>query len=218
MIKPFLLLVSLPDAVKNAVVGLTLSSLWSIAALAFALAGLSHFLQLTFDKGMIFRKYRSFIGRYFWYKPRPRRTPPMYARGAWNRALADVRKNYYGDPTPDFERLKEFGIQVSQIAKLRYRVEFRGDYDVIDHPRLYGLLTRLQPLRSTIIPARWYRWFFKPLGGCIYCNAPYLSLPFYCLFVAGDVIPVSALGAVLIWPLFIGLNYIGIVTIEKISK
>jgi hypothetical protein len=97
-----------------------------------ALTGaLSHFVQLTFQKGMIFRKYYAFI--FYWFHFKPRKT-----YGRWHLGDALIGNIW---------------------SKSKY-----GNY--------FSLYTHSDLNKRN----RFLRWFFKPLGGCIYCNGTWIFI------------------------------------------
>ena len=53
---------------------------------------------------------------------------------------------------------------------------------------------------------RWKRTMLKPLGLCIYCMLPYISLPFFLIFITN----------IYFYPLFIGMSYIWLKLINKL--
>src|SRR5690349_20328600 len=100
----------------------------TVFVLSIATAALAHFAQMTFQKGMIFRKYYALITYWFHFKPRKRLVYKLYpfVAGLGGTVL---------QPNGQFP-----GEWVWQKEK-------------------------------------WYAWFYKPLGGCIYCNSVWLGTP-----------------------------------------
>lgn len=97
-----------PNGAANRVVTATspLGNLCSIAVLGLLCAALAHFLSFTQDKGEIFRAWRVWIFREFWFKGRARRywitderlgqslmiypPRPVYTRPTWRQGLYKI--------------------------------------------------------------------------------------------------------------------------------
>lgn len=122
--------------------------LFLLLLLPIATACLAWFFQMTFQKGMIFRKYKALITYWFDFKPRAR-YPFLLPPGSV------LYPNGYLD-------------------------------------------------RSRKIPAKWYAWFYKPLGGCIYCHSVWTGTAFYALTSLALGMGLEALW---LWPLFVGVQY-----------
>lgn len=153
--------------------------------LSFMAAGLAHFLQMTFQKGMIFRKYKAWLTYWFDFKPREKRG--SYYRVQWV---------YKG--------------MVQQFRdKRQYKTELREAWQGKEpyKKRTVTLIHR---------PARWYSWFYKPLGGCVYCNGVWLATVVY-LPIWYDFIATAAAG-LFFWVLYIGANYVFIELIEYLKS
>lgn len=124
----------------------SLSSLCSWLMILFLLpiatAGLSHFLVMTFEKGMIFRKYYALITYWLWFKPRQK-----------------------------------------------------------------------QPNQ----PAKWYSWFYKPLGGCLWCFSVWVLTAFW-IITAKVYCNGGWFFTLFSLPLVIGIQFIWLNIIAKIKE
>lgn len=136
-------------AAVNAVGLPSLSSLCSWLMILFLLpiatAGLAHFLEMTFEKGMIFRKYFKLLTYWLWFKPRERRITKTYMK-----------------------------------------------------------------------PAKWYSWFYKPLGGCLWCFSVWLLIAFW-IITTKEYCNSTWIFTLISLPLVIGIQFIWLNLIAKIK-
>jgi hypothetical protein len=66
-------------------------------------------------------------------------------------------------------------------------------------------------------PAKWWRMFYKPLGGCIYCNGPWLLMPYFFGLTVG-LLGWPWLLALAIYPLAVGVQYACIELLNDFAK
>lgn len=79
----------------------------------------------------------------------------------------------------------------------------------------YGVCTpyQIKQYDYKISPAKWYAWFYKPLGGCILCNTQWIYTGVFLAFY----LPIPLREALTLFLLGSGTNYIWIEIISKVK-
>lgn len=115
-----------------------------------------------------------------------------------------------------------FKFKPRERRTFQYLVRFGKDAPIHRYRPGYNMaFLRRQPYeypKQTIITRRalWYSWFYKPLGGCIYCFSVWLATMFY--IIGAVIIAAPFLITAFIWPLYIGVTYFFIELIESKIK
>jgi hypothetical protein len=156
-----------------------------LGGLAFAVACLCWLINFCFAKGNILRGYFTRLHYLLQYAPRRR----------WARVLSDspqpldeLRKH----TTPD-GRKWQFVRSIDRHLPTGDELPFFTDSDLPAGPRYFHLYTAAPRARQ---------WFFKPLGGCVYCYSIHVANLFFLpvLWLAGPA-------ALIVLPLLWGLVY-----------